>query len=215
MFQFKVKRVTPQEFKQLNVENSLEKHLLTTLLGFTRIFRLLSDLRKPIVGHNFLNDLILIINTFDNPVPTSYNTFKDIAHNFFPSIFDTKTINFELLNCIDEKKRWKGNNGLQDLYNFFKNEGGRHLVPGSPRIEINKEFDYYADDKFHDAGWDSYCTGYCFIRMAHCFAALNYGAHVRKTFMHSELLKAVDCFKNKVNVIRATTPYLVSIDFFT
>lgn len=33
--------------------------------------------------------------------------------------------------------------------------------------------------KFHEAGWDSFCTGYCFIRMAHIFAHVTCGRYVR------------------------------------
>ena len=31
------------------------------------------------------------------------------------------------------------------------------------------------EDSFHDAGWDSYCAGYCFIKMAHTFAVKRRG----------------------------------------
>jgi hypothetical protein len=34
------------------------------------------------------------------------------------------------------------------------------------------------DVKFHEAGWDSFCAGYCFIRMAHLFAHVTVGGCV-------------------------------------
>jgi hypothetical protein len=34
------------------------------------------------------------------------------------------------------------------------------------------------DVKFHEAGWDSFCTGYCFIRLAHIFAHMTFSQYV-------------------------------------
>jgi hypothetical protein len=41
------------------------------------------------------------------------------------------------------------------------------------------------DVKFHEAGWDSFCTGYCFIRMAHIFAHITCGRYVVCTKEHA------------------------------
>jgi hypothetical protein len=40
------------------------------------------------------------------------------------------------------------------------------------------ESDQDLDVKFHEAGWDSFCTGYCFIRLAHIFAHVTLGWYV-------------------------------------
>jgi hypothetical protein len=39
------------------------------------------------------------------------------------------------------------------------------------------------DEKFHEAGWDSFCTGYCFIRMAHIYASLSFGRYVQSNML--------------------------------
>jgi len=45
------------------------------------------------------------------------------------------------------------------------------------------------DEKFHEAGWDSFCTGFCFIRMAHIYASLSFGRYVQSNvFVFSYLL---------------------------
>jgi hypothetical protein len=43
--------------------------------------------------------------------------------------------------------------------------------------------------KFHEAGWDSFCTGYCFIRMAHIFAHVTCGRYVQRNRLgHSSVV---------------------------
>jgi hypothetical protein len=37
--------------------------------------------------------------------------------------------------------------------------------------------------KFHEAGWDSFCTGYCFIRMAHIYAHVTCGRYVQRNML--------------------------------
>ena len=39
------------------------------------------------------------------------------------------------------------------------------------------------DEKFHEAGWDSFCTGFCFIRMAHIYASLSFGRYVQSNML--------------------------------
>lgn len=38
-------------------------------------------------------------------------------------------------------------------------------------------------EKFHEAGWDSFCTGFCFIRMAHIYASLSFGRYVQSNVL--------------------------------
>jgi hypothetical protein len=47
----------------------------------------------------------------------------------------------------------------------------------------------HLNGKFHEAGWDSFCTGYCFIRMAHIYAHVTCGRYVHSSVMyvHSSL----------------------------
>ena len=43
-----------------------------------------------------------------------------------------------------------------------------HLLSFAPRLVFCDGFDDYEDgaDKFHEAGYDAYCTGVCFAKMA-------------------------------------------------
>lgn len=202
---FHVKKTTQEELKKLIKNENLEEELLDSLLGFTKVFRLLTALKKPIIGHNVLTDLALLAHTFESPLPLSYTKFKNFLHDLFPTVFDTKTISYELRSTIPENKRWK-QNVLDTLYPFFKDGDGRHLALNSPYIRLKGDA---VSDHFHNAGFDSYCTGYIFIRMAHIFVSKG-TTNPKQTFMCGQLLNAVFPYKNCLNVIRGAIAYVVS-----
>lgn len=200
------KKVTQEEFRELTKEENLEDELLDSLLGFTKVFRLLTSLKKPIIGHNILTDLSLLAHTFESPLPHSYKNFKRLLHDLFPTVYDTKFLSYELRNIVPENKRWK-RNLLDTLYVYFKDGDGRHLALNSPLIKIAGDNISY--DQFHNAGFDSYCTGYIFIRMAHIIASKGIN-NPKQTFMCAQLLSAVSAYKNCVNIIRGSIAHVVS-----
>lgn len=206
---FCVKKVAQDEFKQLIEKEDLEEDLLDHLLGFTKIFRLLTDLKKPIIGHNILMDISLIVHTFEEALPHSYKKYKSFLHELFPIIYDTKTISYDLRNSLPASKQWK-RNLLEILYVYFKDGDGRHLALNSPYIKMNCST---GSDQFHNAGFDSYCTGYIFIRMAHLLASEG-TTNPKQVFMSSQLLAAVSAYKNCLNVIRCAIFYMASIFSF-
>lgn len=53
--------------------NCLEEELLETYLGFSKIFKLLTSAKKPIVGHNLLLDLMFMHQQFYRPLPSKNN----------------------------------------------------------------------------------------------------------------------------------------------
>lgn len=205
--QFCIKQVSNEEFKRLVQTENLEEQLLDSLLGFTKVYQLIIKLKKPIIGHNILTDLALLVNSFDGPLPHSYTKFKSLLHNLFPVVYDTKILSYELRNSVPEAKRWK-QNLLEMLYTYFKDGDGRHLALNSPYIKmISKNT---PDDYFHNARFDSYCTGYIFIRMAHVFVSEGCN-NKKKVFMSTELLNAVARYKNCLNIIRGAIAYVVSV----
>lgn len=199
-----VKRISHEEFNVLAKKYDLDEIFIDTMLGFTNVFRLLVNLRKPIIGHNLLTDLMIMYHRFENPLPKSYKKFKSEIHNLFPIIYDTKCLTFNLRKVIPENKLWN-HNVLEDLYNYFKDGYGRHLVLNSPLIQQKIQSGL---DQFHNAGWDSYCTGYIFIRMAHIYATNKFSN--KSKFMSSELCASVSHLQNYVNVIRCSVSHIVS-----
>lgn len=202
---FCVQKVTQEEFQQLTKDENLECELVESLLGFTKVFRLLTALKKPIVGHNVLTDLTLMAHTFEAPLPHSYKKYKKFLHDLFPTVYDTKIISYEIRNSLPENKRWK-KSLVETLYFYFKDGDGRHLALNSPYIKMTGDV---VVDHFHNAGFDSYCTGYIFIRMAHLLASKG-TTNAKQVFMSGQLLSAVSHHKNYLNVIRGAVAYVVS-----
>jgi hypothetical protein len=122
---------------------------------------------------------------------------------------------------IVRKEDMWDSNILSNLYRFFKEGRGRHIVLYSPVIELTGEGRSHVsdpqearvkvseqseelDEKFHEAGWDSFCTGFCFIRMAHIYASLSFGRNLTSR----EHLASVASKKNCVNLIRASVNHV-------
>ncbi|XP_068085004.1 pre-piRNA 3'-exonuclease trimmer [Anabrus simplex] len=189
-------------------EESLQENLINHFLGFSRIYKLLINLKKPIIGHNMLLDLMMMYNQFYEPLPSHYSTFKKNINQLFPVIYDTKFISSELKRKL--KKDLLNSTVLSDLYAYFKDGRGSHMAMCSPVIQHSEEHNpSNLEMKFHEAGWDSYCTGFCFIKMSHIFAEQKFGdACEPRPFTSTEHLFAVQPMKNNVNVIRADVSHI-------
>lgn len=194
--EFVLKKVSPEDIEMLNKIQNLEEDLLRNILGFGKVFRLLVSLQKPIVGHNVMQDILLLIQCLETSLPYCYKKFKKLTNDLFPNIFDTKTISYELRHLVPEDKKWN-DSSLQTLFEYFKDGSGRHLAITSPPIETNC-VDCFG--KYHEAGWDSFCSGYIFIRLAYLNIFQKYPKS--KKFMCTELIAGLDNCKNRLNVIR-------------
>lgn len=206
--EFWVKKVSLSDFEKLHRECNLEENLIMDMLGFTRIFRLMITLKKPLIGHNLIQDILLMYESFEEPLPKSYSKFKKNINKMFPVIFDTRVIAYDVgRNLIPKDKLWR-EKGLESIFEYFKNGTGRHLALNSPAIkEADKDYNCYG--KFHEAGWDSFCTGYIFIRMAYLNVYEKYPKS--KIFTASELIAGLAHLKNHLNVIRGFNSTIVSI----
>ncbi|XP_020708976.2 pre-piRNA 3'-exonuclease trimmer-like isoform X2 [Athalia rosae] len=192
-------------------KDKLQMRLIDSCIGFSKIFKLLVNMKKPIIGHNIIRDLIFMHQQFYKPLPTKYSDFKSNIHRLFPTIYDTKHLSFELRKIVGKDggplENWK-HTGLSELYELFNNGKGRYAVLNSPRCELKQEAST-ANKKFHEAGWDSYCAGYCFIKMAHIFAVSRYGGSVElRALSNIEILSGPREYVNKVNLMRASTHHL-------
>ncbi|KAJ2952915.1 hypothetical protein O0L34_g7283 [Tuta absoluta] len=181
----------------------LEENLMSHLLGFSHIIALLAQYQKPLVGHNMFLDVILLHNQFIGPLPHKYKTFKRNIHEMFPHLYDTKYISFEMAKKLTFDEVWKSN-ALQDLYEFFSERKCKKLQNGVNLIKLSSPFN--VNQTYHEAGWDSYCSGYCFIRLGHWAACENSGKY--RPVGPTEKLAALAPYSNKVNVIRGAIPYM-------
>ncbi|CAG4988616.1 unnamed protein product [Parnassius apollo] len=181
----------------------LEENLMKDLLGFSQIIKLLAHYRKPLIGHNIFLDMILLHNQFISPLPRSYSNFKKNINSMLPIIFDTKYISLEMSKKLTFDEVWKSN-ALQDLYEFFAEGKCKKLQNGVNFVKLSTPFN--VNQSYHEAGWDSYCTGYCFIRLGHWAACENRGKY--RPVGPTEKLAAMAPYCNKVNVIRGAIPYM-------
>lgn len=192
----------------------LENILLESYIGFSKVFKLLVSLKKPIIAHNAMLDLMFMHQQFYKPLPQKYIHFKDNIHQLFPTIYDTKHLSFEFREILLTDQKWK-HNSLSGLVEYFTEKQGKHLSLGSPNIDLTCKINsdkanvIIPSMKYHTAGWDSYFAGYVFIRMAHVFATKHYGQDlVLKHFTHTELMNHVKSFANCINIIRGSTNHL-------
>ncbi|KAL2748212.1 pre-piRNA 3'-exonuclease trimmer-like isoform X1 [Vespula maculifrons] len=182
----------------------LNKALLDSYIGFSKVFKLLVELKKPIVGHNILLDLIYMYKLFYKPLPKRYNEFKVEIHRLFPIIYDTKYLSYQLRDEISLFPPGSPYT-LDALYKFFSEERKRFIL-NSPIIETNYKL---GDVMLHDAGWDSYFTGYIFIKMAHVIAVKKYGKGLEyRPVTNTEVMSSLQEYLNCINLSRASTFYL-------
>ncbi|XP_014481530.1 PREDICTED: poly(A)-specific ribonuclease PARN-like domain-containing protein 1 [Dinoponera quadriceps] len=192
----------------------LENALLESYIGFSKVFNLLVILKKPIVGHNALFDLMFMYQQFYRPLPRKYIDFKNSIHKLFPTIYDTKFLSFELRELLHPEEKWKINS-LEGLFDHFTPQGKKNLILGSPSIQLLNEIESNNSDviassiRYHTAGWDAYVTGYIFIKMAYVIAIKRSNCNfLLKYYTHTELMNDIKSFANCINIVRGNTSHL-------
>nr|XP_031827939.1 pre-piRNA 3'-exonuclease trimmer-like isoform X1 [Nomia melanderi] len=193
-------------FEQDNI--CLEQELLDTYIGFSKIFKLLVTLKKPIVGHNMLLDLMFMHQQFYNPLPQKYKEFKNNIHSIFPQVYDTKFLSYQLKK-INKKVSWK-TNSLSGTYNYFKSNEGKYLTYNAPNVLMHPSNESNTDvEAYHTAGWDAYVAGYIFVKIGHILAVEKYGQGLQnRTISSAELMGSVKTLENCINVAANTEMYL-------
>ena len=61
-----------------------KKDQFADLIGFTSIFQLLLDSKKPMIGHNFYFDILFLYSHFLEALPYSFDEFKKNFNKSFP-----------------------------------------------------------------------------------------------------------------------------------
>ncbi|XP_076646036.1 pre-piRNA 3'-exonuclease trimmer [Halictus rubicundus] len=185
---------------------ALKKALLDSYTGFSKVFKLLTSVEKPIIGHNMLLDLILMHQQFYKPLPQKYSEFKSNIHSLFPHLYDTKFMSQEFKKGFTKKEVYWKMNTLSGVYQYFKSIQGNHLAFNSPEIKMNGTCN--EEEAYHTAGWDAYITGYIFVRMGHALSIQKYGEGLEKRAVtHSEIMSSVKHLVNSVNVARSNEIY--------
>ncbi|VVC30454.1 Ribonuclease H-like domain,Ribonuclease CAF1 [Cinara cedri] len=187
-------------------KKNLKQSLFDNMMGIKYLLKLLFKLKKPLIGHNCSLDLLILCNQFFEPLPENFKDFQIFVSRNFGPIYDTKLLCKELKRVIPKNYNWKGNS-LPEIYSFLTNGDGRR-IPILINIELSgiKE---PQETKFHDAGWDAYYTGYCFIRIVHIIKCMSNKRETDfQTFNFTEFLKIVEPFKNKFYTQRSITNFI-------
>jgi poly(A)-specific ribonuclease len=159
------------------------------------VIRKITESGKPVVGHNMLLDLCHTVQQFVAPLPEDYNDFKSLVKSALPKILDTK-----LLAKTSPLKEDIPHSSLEELIKTLS------LSPFKmPQVEIESDQMGYelgdnAVEKYHEAGYDAFVTGVCFIAMRDRLRVLSTADP--KTDVTAP-------FMNKVNLMRILDiPYL-------
>uniref|UniRef100_A0A672Z559 Poly(A)-specific ribonuclease PARN n=1 Tax=Sphaeramia orbicularis TaxID=375764 RepID=A0A672Z559_9TELE len=198
-----VSKVDEEERKRREQQKlEREQEELNDAVGFSRVIHAISKSGKLVVGHNMLLDVMHTIHQFYCPLPevhilyTNLN-FKEVTMCVFPRLLDTK-----LMASTQPFKELITNTSLAELEKQLKETPFK-----SPRVETAEGFPSYdtAQEQLHEAGYDAYITGLCFISMANYLGSF---LTPPKAYI-SARSKLIEPFFNKLFLMRIIDiPYL-------
>uniref|UniRef100_A0A8C0IHT7 Poly(A)-specific ribonuclease PARN n=1 Tax=Bubo bubo TaxID=30461 RepID=A0A8C0IHT7_BUBBB len=183
-----ISKVNEEERKRREQQKQAkEQEELNDAVGFSRVVHAIANSGKLVIGHNMLLDVMHTIHQFYCPLPDDLSEFKEVTSCYCFS----KLILF-IIN----------NTSLAELEKRLKE------VPFSPpKVESAEGFPSYdtASEQLHEAGYDAYITGLCFISMANFL-----GSFLSPPKNHvSARSKLIEPFFNKLFLMRVMDiPYL-------
>jgi poly(A)-specific ribonuclease len=155
-----LKKANERELLELEAKRIAEKtELFNEKIGFRRIFALLVERKLPLIVHNGMIDILFTISAFQEDLPEKYQDFKTLVHRLFPSIYDTRFMLEHIPGFFEEFDKVTSLKGLKELYSFLKSQ--------NPPVLLSDSFSKYNDESFaHEAGFDAYMTGVCFLKLS-------------------------------------------------
>ncbi|NXW26919.1 PARN ribonuclease, partial [Phaetusa simplex] len=193
-----ISKVNEEERKRREQQKQAkEQEELNDAVGFSRVVHAITNSGKLVIGHNMLLDVMHTIHQFCCPLPDDLSEFKEVTSCVFPRLLDTK-----LMASTQPFKEIINNTSLAELEKRLKE------VPFSPpKVESAEGFPSYdtASEQLHEAGYDAYITGLCFISMAN-FLGSFLSPPKNHVSARSELIEP---FFNKLFLMRVMDiPYL-------
>lgn len=149
------KRSEEEEQKIEQNRQKEEEVYISEAVGLRLLLKEISASKKLIVGHNCLLDLMFLITQCFEDLPSNYSDFKTLTHRIFPNIVDTK-----VLGTSEKFKEMFPSTVLNQLH---------QRLTESPFEKIDVEFEdpyntySFEYPKEHEAGYDSFLTGHCFL----------------------------------------------------
>ncbi|KAM6156271.1 poly(A)-specific ribonuclease PARN [Rhynchocyon petersi] len=179
------------------LKHAKEQEGLNDAVGFSRVIHAIANSGKLVIGHNMLLDVMHTVNQFYCPLPADLNEFKEMTTCVFPRLLDTK-----LMASTQPFKEIINNTSLAELEKRLKE---KPFNP--PKVESAEGFPSYdtASEQLHEAGYDAYITGLCFISMANYLGSFLSPPEI----FVSARSKLIEPFFNKLFLMRVMDiPYL-------
>uniref|UniRef100_A0A8D1DXM3 Poly(A)-specific ribonuclease PARN n=1 Tax=Sus scrofa TaxID=9823 RepID=A0A8D1DXM3_PIG len=189
-----ISKVDEEERKRREQQKQAkEQEELKDAVGFSRVIHAIANSGKLVIGHNMLLDVMHTVHQFYCPLPA----VSDLSAPRFEQLLDTK-----LMASTQPFKDIINNTSLAELEKRLK-----ETPFNPPKVESAEGFPSYdtASEQLHEAGYDAYITGLCFISMA------NYlGSFLSPPKIHvSARSKLIEPFFNKLFLMRVMDiPYL-------
>ncbi|OQR85662.1 Poly(A)-specific ribonuclease PARN [Thraustotheca clavata] len=132
-------------------------------VGFSKVIQLLSDAKKPVIGHNCLLDFVYLYHQFCAPLPATLAEFKSQIQTHFPIIYDTKHI--ALMSPLSDNFE---STSLSTLFEYMRDR----LEPEAASLVLDGDANPYhaalvkSEEKVmpcHEAGFDALMTAIVYL----------------------------------------------------
>jgi len=186
--------------------DAAEMEELSDAVGFTKVVRKLSTSKKLVVGHNMLLDLCHTVNQFVQPLPETLDDFKELMSKALPNICDTK-----LMASTSPFREEIQRSTLEDLIKATSEKPYQMPEVTSGLDEGQGYALGQTPEKYHDAGYDAFVTGLCFIAMSNRLGSITTTSSSSKPLKPKPILPdspLVQPFVNKVCLRIPDVPYL-------
>ena len=151
--------------------------------GFVRIWKMLCDAKKPVVGHNCLFDLLFLFSHFQGTLPPTCDDFKAALSGLLPVIWDTKHLSSQCGGRYVDT-------ALGPLYEACTaGDDGVCVVFGDGFAQYDDAVTGGAKGRAHEAAFDAYMTGVVFASLM----ADGEGASVADKHNHLYLMRSLFC----------------------
>jgi hypothetical protein len=157
--------------------------------------------KKILIGHNMSLDLMFIISKLGDCLPNEYTSFKNMIKDKLNCIYDTKFLFEEFKNTELNKNNSviKGiKNELDEIYQYLHSTFSENTI-----IKLKPKEDLFSkNNSFHNAGYDSFITGSCFLYMKNAIKNTNFlEENKNQMYLSNSLYKSMNLNKEKDDYI--------------
>ena len=182
-----------------DIENNLNK--LERKKGVKHLYETILKKKKVLIGHNISLDILFLINSFGKTLPKTYNEFKEYISNNF-ELYDTKLI----FNSLKDKSPILRNVNpiLEQMFPILKS-----LSETLYNYKIVNTKDVFENENnFHNAGFDSFITGICFLSLKYLNTDVKFKENFKnKVFFMKSLYTCFDFLNDEIMIEQNTINY--------